>query len=328
MGRGEQGPPKGRIVPIPPPEPRLIRLALAALAACLALPVLAQSPAAPSPTPPAAQVPAARQYLWEVASLTNRIYLYGTVHAGKPGFFPLPDPVEKAFVESKVVAVEADITDVESMTRSAKAMVYEAPDSLDKNVPKATWERVKKQAARLGMPSEQLAIFRPFMAGSLLAFSEWGRMGYLPQFGVDLHLIKRAKEEGKRLVELEGGDAQTVVIESLTPAQALASLDGTLDALESGLVREQIVGMVNAWQSGDPALLLEVARKYNDTIPGAALIEEKFIWSRHDAMAEKIGRMLLDSKERHFVAVGALHLAGPKGLVEMLRKRGFVVRQL
>jgi len=300
----------------------LIRLALASIAASLALPVLAQSPAAPAPAP------AARQYLWEVASLTNRVYLYGTVHAGKPSFFPLPEAVEKAYAESKVLAVEADVTDVEAMTRSAKSMVYEPPATLDKAIPKATWERAKKHAARLTIPEPQLAMLKPFMAGTLLAFAEWGRAGYLPQFGVDLHLIKRAKEDGKKLVELEGADAQTAVIESITPAEALAALEGTLDAIDSGLVGEQITGMVNAWQAGDPKLLLEVARKYNDTIPGAAAIEEKFIWSRHDAMAGKIGRMLLESKERHFVAVGALHLAGPKGLVEVLRKRGYTVRQL
>ncbi len=310
----------------------MIRHFLAAVAACLALPAVAQGPAAPAPTPaaptPAAPTPAARQYLWEVASLTNRVYLYGTVHAGKPSYFPLPEPVEKAFADSKVLAVEADITDTEAMSRSARVMVYEPPQTLDKNIPKATWERARKQAARLQLPEPQLAMFRPFMAGTLLAFAEWGRLGYLPQFGVDLHLIKRAKDEGKKLVELEGGDAQTALIESFTPAEALTALEGVLDALESGLVREQITGMVNAWQAGDPALLLEVARKYNDSIPGARAIEEKFIWSRHDAMAGKIAAMLLESKERHFVAVGALHLAGPRGLVEMLRKRGFVVRQL
>jgi uncharacterized protein YbaP (TraB family) len=263
-----------------------------------------------------------------VASLTNRVYLYGTVHAGKPSFFPLPAAVEKAYADSKVLAVEADVTDTEAMTRSAKSMVYAPPATLDKEVPKATWDRVKKHAERLSIPEAQLAQLKPFMAGTLLAFAEWGKVGYLPQFGVDMHLIKRAKEDGKRIVELEGADAQTAVIESITPAEALAALNGTLDAIESGLSGEQITGMVNAWQAGDPNLLLEVARKYNETIPGAAAIEEKFIWSRHDAMAGKIGRMLLDSRERHFVAVGALHMAGPKGLVEMLKKRGFIVRQL
>jgi uncharacterized protein YbaP (TraB family) len=56
-------------------------------------------------------------------------------------------------------------------------------------------------------------------------------------------------------------------------------------------------------------------------VRGAKEFEEKFVWGRHDAMLKKIEGYLNDSKERHFVAVGALHLAGPTGLVEMLRRR-------
>jgi len=58
--------------------------------------------------------------------------------------------------------------------------------------------------------------------------------------------------------------------------------------LESGLTCEQITGMVNAWQIGDPDLLLQIARKYNELVPGALEFEEKFIWERHEAMAAKI----------------------------------------
>jgi uncharacterized protein YbaP (TraB family) len=45
-------------------------------------------------------------------------------------------------------------------------------------------------------------------------------------------------------------------------------------------------------------------------------------------MLKKIEGWLNDSRKRHFIAVGALHLAGPRGLVELLRKRGYVVKQL
>jgi uncharacterized protein YbaP (TraB family) len=83
---------------------------------------------------------------------------------------------------------------------------------------------------------------------------------------------------------------------------------------------------VNAWQSGDADLLLEVSRAYSETVPGAKELEEKFIWSRHDAMANKIESYLL-GRDPVFVAVGALHLAGPRGLVEILKKRGYSVRQ-
>ena len=84
---------------------------------------------------------------------------------------------------------------------------------------------------------------------------------------------------------------------------------------------------MNAWQAGDPDLVLDIARKYNTDVPGAKEFEEKFVWARHEDMAKKIEGYLA-TKERHFVAVGALHLAGPRGLVEMLKKRGYLVKQL
>ena len=129
------------------------------------------------------------------------------------------------------------------------------------------------------------------------------------------------------MVEVEGAKVQTELMDSLTEKESLQALEGTVMALESGLTREQITGLVNAWQSGDPDLLLEVARAYNETVPGAKALEEKFIWSRHDAMADKIESYLL-GRDPAFVAVGALHLAGPRGLVEILKKRGYTVRQL
>jgi uncharacterized protein YbaP (TraB family) len=276
----------------------------------------------------AGAAPTPRAFIWEAVSLTNRIYLFGTVHAGKRSFFPLAESVEKAFSESPVLVVEADITDSEAMAKSAETMVFKPPDSLEKHVAPEQYARFRKQLQRFGMPEPQVARMKPFMAVSLLALAEWGRLGYLPQYGVDGNLIQRAKEAGKRIVELEGAQVQTSIMDSLTDEESRDAFDGALTALESGLTREQITGMVNAWQSGDADLLLEVARRYNENVRGAMQMEEKFIWSRHDEMVARISAFLLTSKERHFVAVGALHLAGPRGLVELLRKRGFLVRQL
>lgn len=269
----------------------------------------------------------AANYLWEVMSLTNRVYLFGTVHAGKKSWYPLPAAVEEAFAESRVLVVEADITDAEKVARAAPVMTYDPPDSLAKHVSAEDYERFRKVAARLKVPEPQIAQMRPFMAVSLLVFAEWGRLGYLPQYGVDGYLIARAKGQDKKIVEIEGVAAQTRLIESLTGQETRTLFGGTLTALESGLTGEQITGMVNAWQSGDPELLLEIARKYNEIVPGARDFEEKFIWARHESMAAKIEGYLNASKDRHFIAVGSLHLAGPRGLLEILRKRGYIVRQ-
>ena len=271
---------------------------------------------------------AAANYLWEVSSLTNRAYLFGTVHAGKAEWYPLPSPVEAAFQDSKVVVVEADITDATAITKSAAVMMYTPPASLRTHMPADQYARFRRLLARYSLPEEQVVQMKPFMAVSLLVFTEWARLGYLPNFGVDGYLITKAKAELKPVVEIEGIDTQIRLMDSLTERQMQQLFKGTLDALESGLTDEQVKGMVAAWQAGDPEAILKVARMYNDRIPGALEFEEKFIWARHDSMAAKIEGYLNQSKERHFIAVGALHLAGPRGLIEILRKRGYVVRQL
>ncbi|HEX4943099.1 MAG TPA: TraB/GumN family protein [Usitatibacteraceae bacterium] len=301
-----------------------MRLALLAFSALVAFPWTALAQPATGIAPP----PAARQYLWEVASLTNRIYLYGTVHAGKRSFYPLAPSVEKAFADSKVLAVEADITDARAMAIGASAMLFTPPDSLPKHVPAPMYERFRRQLDRFGLPEPQAAQMKPFIASSMLAFAEWGRQGYEQQYGVDLHLITRAREAKMSIVELEGAQVQASLMDSLTEKESLQAFEGTVAALESGLTRDQITGLVNAWQSGDPDLLLEVLRAYNESVPGARELEEKFIWSRHGEMAKKIEGWLLDGRDRVFVAVGAVHLAGPRGLVAMLRERGYTVRQL
>jgi len=195
-------------------------------------------------------------------------------------------------------------------------------------VPPAQYERMLKLLPRYGLTESQMSPMRPFMAVSLLVFAEWARSGFTTAYGVDSYLLRKAQAEQKPIVELEGIEAQGKLMDTLTEKQVLDLFKGTLDALEEDLTTEQVKGLVDSWQRGDPATLLEVARRYNEKVPGAAEFEDKFIWQRHGEMMKKIEAWLAERRHPYFIAVGALHLAGPSGLVELLRKRGYVVRQL
>src|SRR5207253_1554816 len=77
---------------------------------------------------------AAANFLWEVKSVTNRIYLFGTVHAAKQEWYPLPAAVEEAYADSAVLVVEADVTDKAAMDKTAPLMIYTPPDTLKNHV--------------------------------------------------------------------------------------------------------------------------------------------------------------------------------------------------
>jgi uncharacterized protein len=276
---------------------------------------------------PAAAAPA-KHYIWEVSSPNNRVYLFGTVHAGMASWYPLPSAVEDAFAASRILAVEADVTDEKALAQSQGSTVYTPPANLSTHIPAADYARFRALLPRYKIPEEGIIRVKPFMASTILVFNEWARLGYQPNLGVDLYLINKAAQENKKVVELEGVAEQMKLMDSLSDAETLLLFRGTVEALESGLTGEQVTGLVTAWQAGDPDGVLAVARKYDDKIAGAGALEERFIWSRHDAMMVKITNWLDHSKERYFIAVGALHLAGPRGLLELLRKKGYVVKQL
>jgi hypothetical protein len=269
----------------------------------------------------------AKHFLWEVQSMTNRAWLFGTMHAGKQDWYPLAPAIEQAFEASPVLVVEADVTDLDTVGKTSDTMSYPAPDTLANHVPPDDYARFVVQLGKIGLPESRVKNMKPFTAGSLLMFAEWQRQGFQPQFGVDYYLITKAKAAKKKVLELEGVEAQAQLVDSLTEKEHREAFAGTLTALESGLTGAQIDGMVKAWTSGDAFLMLEVARRYNEKIPGAGALEEKFIWSRHEAMLAKIEGYLNKEKERHFIAVGSLHLTGKRGLVEMLRAKGYIVRQ-
>jgi len=302
------------------------RLSLRRPLASAALALVATSAAAQAPVNTQAATEA-RHFLWEVVSMTNRGFLFGTIHAGKKEMYPLDAAIEQAFADSDVLVVEADITDKAAMETNMSGMSYTPPDELSKHVAPADYKRFQMLLGKYGVPEWSMKSLKPFTAVSLLMFSEWARQGYDPGLGIDAYLIGKAKAAKKPIVELEGVAEQAKLVDSLTEQEHATIFSGTVTALESGLTGEQIEGLVKAWQVGDSFLMLEIARRYNEKVPGARELEEKFIWSRHTAMLEKIEGYLNKSNKRHFIAVGSLHMSGPRGLVALLRAKGYIVRQ-
>ena len=270
----------------------------------------------------------AQNFLWRVDSITNHVYLFGTIHAGKASWYPMPKAVDQAYDDAAKLVVEADVTDQKAMEKYAPAMTYAAPDNLRKHLPPEDYDRLLRILPRYGMQEAQVAQMKPFIVASLLVFAEWTRLGYLPQLGVDSYFIQRAKLERKPLEELEGVAAQAKLMDSLSESEARTILEGALEAIDQGLTGEQIEGVVRAWEIGDTNLMLEVARKYDEKVKGAAQFEDRFVWSRHGPMVAKISAWLDQGNDARFIAVGALHLVGPKGLVEMLKARGYTVKRI
>jgi uncharacterized protein len=268
-----------------------------------------------------------KSFLWEVKSASNTVYLFGTIHVGKKSFYPLPEAVEKALASSKKIVVEADISKTDGLADISKLIMYEAPDTLERKIPSALFARLKTQLTKFKIPVDGVKPMKPFMIGALLSVNEFTRLGYDMNFGVDAYLIASANKQMKPILELESQLGQIELLTNMQPLLQETFLENALTALEAGTIAAQMSGVVEAWQTGDAKLMQDVVAAGNKNAKRTSEFDEILLYNRHPAMLKKVEGFLLEDQP-HFVAVGSLHLLGPKGLVELLAAKGYKIKQL
>lgn len=267
--------------------------------------------------------------LWEVTSPSTTVYLLGTIHVGSRSMYPLPPVIEKAYARAQVIALEADPADPAGMLTAMGTVMYQPPETLENNVPPALFRDVRDALAANGLPFELAQGMKPYMVSMTLTMMEVGRLGLDASLGIDMHLATRARSDGKRIVELESMAMQLAMLDAMPKATQVAMLESTIKGMKSGTLRRDLEAMVDAWRSGDATRLDEAALRDLKTMPGrtGSDLKEALFDRRNRAMTDKIVQMLA-RQEIVMVGVGAGHLTGGSGIVELLRARGFNVRRL
>lgn len=288
-------------------------------------------PGAASPEPgkavPSAAVRAgSRSFLWEVKSKFNTVFLFGTIHVGKAGFYPLADAVEAAFLQSRKLVVEADITRDGGLADVKSLINYPATDSLDQHIPAELYARLNAQLGPLGIPIRAARTMKPYVIAGLLAIAEYQRLGYDMNRGVDAYLIEKARAAAKPILELESPRAQIEMLAGMPAELQEAFLENALIALETKRSSVQVADMVKAWQSGDARLMEEASAVANTGLRSQPRLDDVFLHQRHPGMLKKIEGYLAE-REPYFVAVGSLHLVGKGGLLQLLAAKGYEVNQ-
>ncbi len=264
-----------------------------------------------------------RALLWELKSRdgSKTLYLFGTIHVGKPDFYPLPSAVQTAIERSSVIVVEADVTDQTDAAEMARLMDYPKGETIDRHISPSLLTRLKAQLEKRRIPYANVAAMRPVILSGMLPVVEYMQLGYDINSGLDLALIRQARRDGKKLAQLESPVGQVRLMTAMPAPLQEAFLDNALTMIEQGRSSEQVTGMVNAWQLGDAKFMLELADEASRGQRETDQLNQILLWGRHPAMLDKI-EAFLATGDTHFVAVGSLHLVGPRGLVNLLAERG------
>lgn len=268
-----------------------------------------------------------RLFLWEVRADGNTVFLLGTVHFWKVENYPLPAPIEDAFAQARVLAVELDPSQPAARQAILRRAVYGPGDGLDRHLPLSLVTEAQRAVAKFGLDEQFVLQAKPWLLASVLMAAAGRESGYTPDAGIDAHLIARAKAAGKRIVEIESVELQMAVFESMTPAEQALFVKQAVGVIHRGAAGEVFDTIARLWRKGDIEGLEALQRMGLESEPLAAAFIKRTIRDRNPAMADAVER-LLGNGEPALIAVGAAHLAGEGSVVELLEQRGYAVRQV
>ncbi len=281
----------------------------------------------------AAATPNGKGLLWKLEKAGEApSFLFGTMHMTDPRVTRLPPAAKAAFEAADTVVIETtDILDEARMVATLAArpdlMMFTDGATLASLMSPEDAAAVEAGLGRRGIAMSAVAKMKPWMLSAMVALPacELARKaGGAPV--LDVWLGKQAKARGKSLEGLET---------ALDQLDAMASLpmdfhiQGLVETLKLGdRIDDVIETMIVLYKREDTGMFWPLFRAVlpepDDAGVGYAAFEEAMVTARNRTMAANAAPIL--KRGNAFIAVGALHLPGDKGLIELFRGDGYTVK--
>ncbi len=134
--------------------------------------------------------------LWLVKTPSNKaVFLLGSLHVFKSDGYPLAEAINEAYRRSQKVVFETDLAAMVDPAVQAKILAmgrYPEGQTLFQNISGELRNSLKLKMNDLGMPLEQFERFRPWLVAVTLTVLELQRLGFSPDYGIDVHFYGRA----------------------------------------------------------------------------------------------------------------------------------------
>ncbi len=263
--------------------------------------------------------------VWVAEKDGKRIYLAGTIHLMREKDYPLPEVFEQAYRDSKKLVFELPPGSEgagEVAQRMQRMGSYPANDTLGNHVAPGTLRQVLEWAEKKSVPTATLKGYRPWFISLVMASVEYQALGAVSERGLDTWFEKRAAKDGKQSAGLETVEYQLSLFSGLSDKLQEELLLQTLD--EAVSMKKNFTELLAAWRGGDLAKLQEIMFRDADKFPE---LMEDFLNKRNQAWIVPIMQYLSDGGQV-MVLVGAGHLGGKSGVLELLKSKGCTVRQL
>ena len=259
--------------------------------------------------------------LWRITGkgIKEPSYLFGTIHMICGDDIHLSDSLKKAIKNAKNVYLELDLDNIMEMMGAMNKMKMRDDTTLADLLTPAEYQKVKTFfAGTKGMlPFSMLETFKPILAASTLMQAS---LDCNSPVAMEQLVMKEAKEWNRPIKGLESMAFQMSIFDSIPyKVQAKQLLKYVEDDGKSEGSKE-FEEMVSAYRSQELSRLEAITQKEESGLEGFSNL---LLYNRNRAWVSKLETLM--PGEPIVIAVGAGHLPGAKGLINLLREKGYRV---
>ncbi len=247
-------------------------------------------------------------------------YVLGTIHSEDPRVLDFSEDLLLKLKSNDVFAMEM-VPDLPTLSRLTEYMRYPPEKNLESVIGTQRFSILKDALADYRMPADFLNTMKPWAVMLTLSTPP-------PETGffMDLSLSLRASGNGLKVIGMETLEQQLSFLQDMPLSMQLALLDQAIaEYQEVGTTHDQ---MVNAYLKNNLIELQEITETQLESV--GKEVREYFIESGiNERNSRMLGTLLAELEHNTvFIAVGALHLPGESGLLDLLRGHGYQLQAL
>jgi len=267
----------------------------------------------------------AESSVWKVQKDKSVIYLGATCHILRETDYPLPPEFDKAYKASEIVAFETDIGKLLEQSTQQKLLaqaMYADGSTIDKHLSAQAYGELSAYCKSNSIPLETFKQFKPSLLIVMLTTMELVKLG-VTQRGVDLFFYGLANKDQKLVEGLETVEEQINYFVSMADGNEDDFVSYSINDMKN--IKQQFEILVDAWRKGDTEKINELmVAELKTKLPK---LYKKLLTDRNSKWFPKIDAYL-NTPETEFILVGAGHLVGPEGIIELLKKKGYTIDKL
>lgn len=257
----------------------------------------------------------------------NKLYLFGSIHAGDESMYPLPDYVMDAYKESELLTVEFDLIeyqqDTELQVNSMAKFLNPGGKSIIDYIGKDSYNKALEILESVTPYNELYDYYSPIMWQMLIENAVILDSNLFGNFGVDLNFLERAKKDNKEILELETAEFQYDLLSGFDYETQVYLLKKAINNYDDA--KDNMKKLYELYKRGNKEDLEKHVFSETEE-PNKAIIEynDKLITKRNKAMADGLLEVFDDGKNV-FCTVGLAHIIGENGIADLLEQRGYSV---